>query len=137
MATPTGERRKDSSRVITNHEDAFTQKETFAYSGSAKEASITLNRGTTQNVVWVDVYYPKGSVSNSVIVGRKDTAMTSDERDDSNSASVGVMIGEQYISANGTRIYCEPLESDKKLRLYVDFGSGSDTVYVAVHYVYN
>lgn len=109
-------------------------------SGSAKETEVTLNRGTNQRISSVTVTFTAATAGDKIQLLRKDSASTSNERDDSHADSKGVLIAEGYVS-NGT-LDLEPyLKSsatsgrNEKLRVYVN-STATGTVYLNIKYDY-
>lgn len=109
----------------------FVETKSLSFS-SASETTMSLSRGKYQRVKRVVVVHSSPSASDKFSVIRKNTASTSNERTPSHADSVGVLEGEQYLSAGALNISPD-LFSDETLRLYLDFSSAGN-VYVSVEY---
>jgi len=108
-------------RIMKGNVKIYQQKASISYTG-AGNYSVTLAKGTTPVVLWTDCYYPAGDDDNYVILGRKDSAMSANERDITHADSAGVWIGESYLGANN-KVRCLYLESTKKLQIYASLGA--------------
>lgn len=111
----------------------FIQKEALVYSGVANDFGITLNRGDFQRIKEIRINAPSHAAGAFALVGRKATALSANERDDSHADSVGVLFAEGYLD-NGDLVYTGQEFSSLGLRLYLDLGATSETVYVNVKY---
>ena len=120
--------------IVETTRSGVTMCESFEFAlAGAKDYACTLSRGSSQDIKKVVINIPSPTAGIKIIVCRKDSATTSNERDPTHADSKGVFFGSDYLD-NGPELYPYMNKSDKQLRLYIDPLTATGAMYVTVHY---
>lgn len=118
------------------------QNFSITYSGVAKEEALTLSRGTKWAIREVRVSYANNSAGGKIILSRKASETTANNRNPAHADSVGVWVGETYLNngdlnledKSGNKITAYDSYRSTIPRLYLDFSDTSGIAYVTVVY---
>jgi hypothetical protein len=119
------------------------ESQSESYSGTAKEVTLNLSKGSKWNIREVRVSFANYTAGAKITLCRKDSATTANNRTPTHADSSGVWVSDSYLDngdidaqdhSNSMKVQGWDGFRSEDARLYLDLGANSGTVYITTVY---